>query len=133
MTSSRPDLPDTLPHPSHDPKLRGLRLWAVETRPVNRAVMTATMERHIRYQLELEAKGILFAAGPIFAADAAGPDGTGLIVLRAGSEEEARAIAEADPMHAAGGRDFVLRQWLVNEGSIDLRVPLSRYNYPIVA
>ena len=51
--------------------------------------------------------------------------GSGLIIYRAESMEAARAIAEADPMHASGIRTYTLRKWLVNEGSFQLDVKLS--------
>ena len=37
----------------------------------------------------------------------------------------ARALADADPMHARGARTYTLRRWLVNEGSLNLSVGLS--------
>ncbi len=53
--------------------------------------------RHIAYQLELERKGILFAAGPF--TDAKGNStGSGMIVIRAKSMAAARRIASNDPL-----------------------------------
>ncbi len=51
--------------------------------------------------------------------------GTGLIIYRADSLEEARALAEDDPMHKSGARSFILCRWLINEGSLTLQVGLS--------
>jgi len=51
--------------------------------------------------------------------------GMGLIIYRADSLEEACALAEGDPMHISGARSFVLRRWLINEGSFTLQVGLS--------
>ena len=90
------------------------------------------MEEHIRYQLKLERQGIMFAAGPIYAANANKPDGNGLIIIRAETAEHAMQIAEADPMHASGGRSFTLRQWRVNEGNITVTIPFSRYHSPTI-
>jgi len=122
--------PETLPHPSQDDKLLGLQLWVIETIPEDRDIISETMEQHIRYQLKLERDGIMFAAGPIFGADAQRPDGNGLIVIRADDAYQARTIADADPMHASGARSYRLRQWLVNEGSFTVTVPFSRYHAP---
>ena len=36
--------------------------------------------------------------------------------------DQARAIAEADPMHKEGKRTFTLRRWLVNEGGMTISV-----------
>jgi len=122
--------PEKIPHPSEDENLLGLRLWVIETMPADRELITSTMEAHIRYQLMLEREGIMFAAGPIYDAEAEKPDGNGLIVIRAESIAHARAIADNDPMHISGGRTYRLRQWRVNEGSFTVTVPFSRYHSP---
>ena len=84
-----------------------------------------TLPAHLAYQAELEARGTLFLAGPV--SDETGDlmQGIGLIIYRAASFDDARALAEADPMHANGARGFVLRRWLINEGSLSLSVALS--------
>ena len=48
-----------------------------------------------------------------------------MVILRAISLEEARAIAENDPMHKSGARTFRVRPWMMNEGSITLKVTYS--------
>ena len=47
------------------------------------------------------------------------------VVLRAGSFEEAEAIAKEDPLHKAGLRTFTLQKWRVNEGRITVTVDFS--------
>lgn len=84
-----------------------------------------TLPAHLAYQAELEAQGSLFLAGPVSDDTGSLMEGTGLIIYRAASLEAARSLAEADPMHATGARSFVLRRWLVNEGSLSLNVALS--------
>lgn len=80
---------------------------------------------HLKYQVEIEQKGIMFAAGPL--ADDSGErwGGDGMIIIRADSMEEATRIAEADPMHSSGARTFRIRPWLMNEGGFNLRVTFS--------
>ncbi len=80
---------------------------------------------HLAYQADLEAAGKLAFAGPV--SDESGENlfGEGMIIYRADSLEEARALAEADPMHKSGTRSFEMRRWLVNEGSFSLTVGLS--------
>ena len=80
---------------------------------------------HLTYQVEIEQKGIMFAAGPL--ADDSGErwGGDGMIIIRADSMEEATRIAEADPMHSSGARTFRIRPWLMNEGGFNLRVTFS--------
>ena len=52
-------------------------------------------------------------------------EGAGMILYRAESMEKARALADADPMHASGARSYRLRKWLVNEGSPSFAMALS--------
>lgn len=84
-----------------------------------------TLPEHLAYQADLEARGALFLAGPVSDETGELMQGIGLVIYRAASFEEARALAEADPMHAQGARSFVLRRWLINEGSLSLSVSLS--------
>ncbi|HRP23936.1 MAG TPA: YciI family protein [Rhodocyclaceae bacterium] len=102
------------------------QLYLVHTRPV--AGLDAVMdclEEHLAYQVALERRGVLFAAGPIFSDDGQRWSGEGCVAIRAGSLDEAREIAALDPMHARGARRFIVQPWLVNEGSVTIRVNFS--------
>ena len=86
---------------------------------------------HLEYMIGLEKRGVVFASGPL--ADGEGPpSGDGLTVLRSGSAEEARAIAEADPFFVNGLRTFELKEWTVMEGTLSLRVNLSDQSIEVV-
>jgi uncharacterized protein YciI len=87
-------------------------------------------EEHLKYQVEIEQKGIMFAAGPL-ADDNGGWRGDGMIIIRAGSLEAAKQIADADPMHSSGARKYHIRPWLMNEGGLNLRLTFSDGNYEI--
>lgn len=89
------------------------------------ANIPAVLPDHLAYQAKMEAEGRLAFAGPMSDETGEENSGDGLIIYRASSFEEARAMAEADPMHSTGTRNFVLRRWLVNEGSVSLTVGLS--------
>ncbi len=103
-----------------------LELYAVESTPAGSPeAVKANLAAHLAYQGELEAAGKLALAGPMSDASGALMEGTGLIIYRAETLDEARMLAEDDPMHAAGARSFTLRRWLVNEGSLHLSVGLS--------
>jgi len=73
--------------------------------------------------VSLEKNGTMFAAGPVD-----GEDGNrvgGMIVYRAENFAAARKIADGDPMHAKGIRDYTIKKWTVNEGGISIRINYS--------
>jgi uncharacterized protein YciI len=82
---------------------------------------------HLAFHRDLEARGILFGAGP-FRDKAAGDwnasewDGSGMAIIRAKSRAEAEEIATADPMHKAGLRINEVRPWQMNEGGFSLTI-----------
>lgn len=80
---------------------------------------------HLEYQNRLEREGSLAFAGPMSDETGTQMQGMGLIIYRAASFEDARALADADPMHVAGARSYTLRRWMINEGRISLSVGLS--------
>ena len=101
-------------------------LFVVESTPAAPPEeMLTVLPAHLEYQKEMEAEGKLFLAGPL--SDEAGDNmsGGGLIIYRAASMEDARALADADPMHAQGKRTYKLLKWLVNEGSPSFSTALS--------
>jgi hypothetical protein len=102
-------------------------LYAIETtwlKPIEE--MQHYADAHLSHQVNLERRGILFAAGPLFEADAPRfPPKSGLIVIRAASFEDADAIAASDPMHQAGMRSYTIRRWIINEGSLSITVNMS--------
>lgn len=83
------------------------------------------LPEHCAYLRELENKDILFGAGPIWTDDGEYFEGDGMLIYRANSVEEAQQLAQADPMHKNGAREFKIRPWLLNDGSITIRVTLS--------
>lgn len=102
-----------------------LELFVVESTPVTPEKLADTLPDHLAYQAEQEAAGTLAFAGPLSDDTGEQMNGTGLIIYRAESMQAARAIADADPMHARGVRSYRLRKWLINEGSLHLDVKLS--------
>lgn len=102
-----------------------LELYVAESTPAQPERLPALLADHLAYQAEREADGSLAFAGPL--SDDSGEQmlGAGLIVYRAESLEAARALADADPMHAQGVRTYRLRRWLVNEGSLRIELKLS--------
>ena len=85
----------------------------------------ANLAGHLKYQQALEISGKLAFAGPLSDDSGELMEGNGLLIYRATSLEEARELAENDPMHQSGARSYRLRRWMINEGSISLNVGLS--------
>ena len=54
-----------------------------------------------------------------------------MIIYRANNLDEARKLADADPMHSAGARSYDVRKWLVNEGSLSFSIRLSEQTVKI--
>lgn len=109
------------------------QLYAVFTSPTDgMGPVMANIEAHLKYQVELEEKGIMFGAGPFWTDDEAHWAGEGMVIIRAASLDEARRIAEADPMHKSGARSFTVRPWLLNEGTVTVKVRYSDGSREIV-
>ena len=111
-------------------KARGslaFELFVVQSTPAKTPEdLQANLPDHLAYQSKLEAQGSLVFAGPMSDETGTQMQGIGLIVYRAASFEDARAMAIADPMHSSGARSFTVRKWMINEGSLTLTVGLSQ-------
>ena len=80
---------------------------------------------HLEYLHSLEAQGVLFGAGPLFSEDGSYFSGDGMIIVRAELVTEAKAIADADPLHQNQVRKYQIQPWLLNEGSINITLSYS--------
>ncbi|MBO3761602.1 YciI family protein [Ciceribacter sp. L1K22] len=108
------------------------QLYAIFTTPVNGlGPVFANMQEHLDFQVGLEAEGLLFAAGPMWTDDGERWEGEGLVIVRAASRQAAIEIAERDPMHKAGARTFRVRPWLINEGTVTVRLDYSSQTFSI--
>ncbi|MGI9389074.1 MAG: YciI family protein [Boseongicola sp.] len=106
-----------------------LELFVVQSTPGNDPeAVKANLSDHLAYQRELEKSGRLVLAGPMSDESGEHMMGTGLIIYRASTLQEASEIADNDPMHRSGARTYALRKWLVNEGSLNISVGLSTGN-----
>ena len=102
------------------------QMYVYFTKPANGlGPVMENLEDHLKFQVKLEQKGIMFGAGPFWTEDEQRWEGEGMIIIRAESIAEARKIAESDPMHASGARTFTLRPWLLNEGMVTMKVTYS--------
>lgn len=110
-------------------KMLRKRLWVVITKAVAKPEeLSKLLEAHLQHQIRLEKEGIMFGAGPLSNPDGS-PTGTGMIIIRAESEAEARRIADQDPFHSSGLRTYTLQQWSLNEGRLTITVDFSDQSY----
>ena len=106
-------------------------LYVIFTRPVApREKIMELLPKHLERQVELEKRGILFAAGPMEPQEDDKPR-TGMIIIRADSFDDAHAIAMEDPLHAAGLREFDIWNWSMNEGSFTVTISYSNQSAAI--
>ena len=106
-------------------------LYVVLTTPIKpMSEIEPLLPAHLAYMIELEKRGTLFASGPFIAGKDLLP-GTGMTILRAGSFEEAEALAREDPLNKSGVRAFEVRAWQLNEGSFTVTVHYSDKSYHI--
>ena len=84
----------------------------------------ALLEAHLLFQIDLENRGLLFAAGPMLT-DAGSPDGYGLTILNVPSISKARKLWTDEPFHQAGLRSDTFKRWRINEGALHLKLGFS--------
>lgn len=107
-------------------QLANIPLFAVFMRPTNQfqSPMTpdgqAMLARHLAFLFDLQASGLLLAAGPL---DLNVDSIEGMCILSASSREHAESIAADEPYGKAGWRTNTVQTWQLNEG---LLVPAAR-------
>lgn len=108
------------------------QLYAIFTTPTDGlGPVFAVIEEHLKFQVQLEKDGLLYAAGPMWTDDEQSWEGEGLVVVKATSRDDAIAIAERDPMHTSGARSFKVRPWLINEGTVTITLNNSSQTFTV--
>jgi uncharacterized protein YciI len=102
-----------------------MQLYVVTSTANSLDAVKQNLAEHRAYLRSLEEQNVLFGAGPLWTEDGQYFEGDGMLIYRAASVEEATAIAQDDPMHSSRARTFKIRPWLLNDGSITIRVTLS--------
>ncbi len=89
--------------------------------PPDEAQRAEIHAKHLDFLLDLERRGILFAAGP-FIDENGVRQGGGMLIIRANTRAEAEQIAFAEPYTMAGMRAMTVLPWQRNEGTLQLRI-----------
>ena len=101
-------------------------LYVIITKPTNgMEPVMENLDEHLKFQVSLEKKGIMFGAGPFWEENEIDWNGEGMVIIRANSINHAKEIANSDPMHSSGARSFEVRPWLLNEGNIEVSLDYS--------
>lgn len=90
----------------------------------NAAALADLLDLHLRWTIEQERVGTLMLSGPVTSASEDGL--VGITVLRAGSEDEARQIADSDPFVEGGYVRYALLHWTIFEGSMPIFLRISQ-------
>ncbi len=88
--------------------------------PPGRSAEDIRAEHH-DYLVDLERRGVLFAAGP-FVDENGTRHGAGLIILRVATRAEAETIGHAEPYTRLGLRTMEITPWQRNEGTLELKL-----------
>jgi uncharacterized protein YciI len=111
-----------------------VNLFAIFMRPTDKYDVSTPegqdlMGQHLQFQLDLEDRGILLAAGPlnlqtpapIGRRPSAEPDpivdASGMYFVAARTREDAESIAASEPFERAGWRTHTVCTWMLNEGA----------------
>lgn len=101
------------------------RLYVVLRTTRDVARLDRLLEAHLVWAVAAERRGELFASGPFVKEGAAPGHAGGMSIVRAGSEDEARALLAEDPFVAQGAVDIEVREWRLMEGGFTVTVRLS--------
>ncbi|AQV94158.1 hypothetical protein BJN34_09680 [Cupriavidus necator] len=105
-------------------KMLRKRLFVAIRSPLALSRAGALLARHLRWAIDAEARGEIFLSGPFVGGGSPGERG-GMTVLRAESEQAARAIMDNDPFVAESVYTYELREWMLMEGSVSLNFTFS--------
>lgn len=109
------------------------QLYVVFTTPTNGiGPVMENMEEYLKHQARMEREGIYFGSGPFWTDDEEYWEGEGMFIVRAESLDEAKKIADSDPMHSSGARSYTCRPWLLNEGTLTVKVTYSNSGREII-
>lgn len=99
-------------------------MYVIITTPCVGPEIQKNIELHLDNQVKLEKDGVMFAAGPLYNEGDKLPS-HGMFIVRADSFEEAKKIADSDPFHKMGLREYTIQKWRMNEGSYTITVNYS--------
>lgn len=130
-TSQREELASKAAFDASQGRLRKQLFVVISTAQRRPADLKPVLPDHLRYLASLEERGELFMAGPLMNENPETWSGDGMLIYNVEGIERAREIAANDPLHSTGARSFIIRPWLLNDGSLTLNVRLSNQNIQV--
>ena len=122
MADTEPVQPATSPDAGPGPV--SLNLFAAFYRAEHPERLQASFAEHLRWATEQEAAGRIFLTGPLMPLEK-GDGLSGLTLFRAGSLDEADALARTDPFITDGVNSVEMQPWRVAGGSFNFAMRLS--------
>ncbi len=125
-------------HQAMQDKLPGHQFHLIFTNPTNLwddgdpDERAQTGKQHLLWLKQQERNGLLFAAGPLAPSlDEEQPERFpgGMFIFRVKTLAEAQAIADNEPFHKAGFRDYTIKPWRMNEGTFTVKIVHSEGDF----
>ncbi len=101
------------------------KLFVALREPVDLHRMGELLEEHLRWAVEAERSGHLFASGPFVAPGQPPGAAGGMSILRTESLEQAQALLAQDPFVREGAVQVTWREWRLMEGGFKLTLCFS--------
>lgn len=110
-------------------KMLGKPLFVALRIPADLSRFTDNLTAHLKWAMQCEQRGELFASGPFV--EAGGVPGAlgGMSIFRASSEAEVRKILADDPFIREGVYTVDIKKWVLMEGGMTLSVRFSDQSY----
>ena len=107
------------------------KTWVIQAADKAAAPSADILAKSQAYHVQLEKKGTLFATGPVH--DEKGKLEYEQTVVFAGSADEVKKIADADPAISSGARSYTVQTWEMNEGRVAVAADMSDSHATLIA
>ncbi|MBC7204002.1 MAG: hypothetical protein H5U29_10885, partial [Pusillimonas sp.] len=95
-------------------------LFVAVRKPADLSRFASLLEAHLKWAVQAEKRGELFASGPFVQEGGVPGAAGGMSILRAVSEDEAKAILSNDPFIKEGVYKVEVKKWLLMEGGLSV-------------
>lgn len=111
------------------------RLFVMLRIPSQINLAQAFFTEHLQWVIDSENRGEIFASGPFVANGRTpgkpGSPAGGMTMIRASTFDDAKVIADTDPYIVNDVVKYELKEWLLMEGSFNLKISFSQGTYSL--